>query len=184
MLLPHAKFPYNNSVNRSTGKSPFKIVHGYKPRRPVDLIPLSSHAQVSESAESFAQHVRNIHKEISKKIQLSNEEYKHKADSHKRTKKFNEGDLVMVKLRPERFLPDTMKKLHVRGAGPFKIIKKIRPNAYVLELPPDFGISSTFNISDLREYNEPTLILSEPFEPDPIIESEPLPECPPAIPPA
>ena len=54
----------------------------------------------------------------------------------------------------------------------------------MLELPPDFGISSTFNISDLREYNEPTLISSEPFEPDPVIESEPLPECPPAIPPA
>ena len=54
----------------------------------------------------------------------------------------------------------------------------------MLELPPEYGISSTFNISDLREYNEPTLIPSEPFEPDPDIESEPLPECPPAIPPA
>ena len=54
----------------------------------------------------------------------------------------------------------------------------------MLELPPDYGISSTFNISDLREYNEPTLIPSEPFEPDPVIESEPLPECPTVIPPA
>ena len=53
----------------------------------------------------------------------------------------------------------------------------------MLELPSDFGISSTFNISDLREYNEPTLIPSEPFEPDPFLESEPLPKCPPAIPP-
>ena len=54
----------------------------------------------------------------------------------------------------------------------------------MLELPPEYGISSTFNISDLREYNEPTLIPSEPFESDLVIESEPLPECPPAIPPA
>ena len=184
LLLPCAEFAYNNSINRSIGKSPFEIVLGYKPRRPVDLIPLPSHARVSESAESFARHVRNLHKEISKMIQLSNEEYKHKADSHKRTKEFNEGDLVMIKLRPKRFPPDTMKKLHARGAGPFKVIKKIGPNAYVLELPPKYGISSTFNISDLREYNEPTLIPSEPFEPDPVIESEPLPECPPAIPPA
>ena len=115
---------------------------------------------------------------------MSNEEYKYKANSHKRTKEFNEGDLVMIKLRPERFPPGTMKKLHARGAGPFKVIKKIGPNAYVLELPPEYGISSTFNIFDLREYNEPTLIPSEPFEPDPVIESEPLPECPPAIPPA
>ena len=54
----------------------------------------------------------------------------------------------------------------------------------MLELPSEFGISSTFNIFDLREYNEPTLIPSEPFEPDPVIESEPLLECAPAIPPA
>ena len=51
----------------------------------------------------------------------------------------------------------------------------------MLELPPKYGISSTFNIFDLREYNEPTLIPSEPFEPDPVIESEPLLECPPVI---
>ena len=54
----------------------------------------------------------------------------------------------------------------------------------MLELPPDFGISLTFNIFDLREYNEPALIPSEPFETDPILESETSPECPPAIPPA
>jgi len=30
--------------NRSTGKSPFEIVHGYKPNKPIDLIPLLIHA--------------------------------------------------------------------------------------------------------------------------------------------
>ena len=111
-LLPRAKFAYNNSVNRSTGKSPFEIAHGYNPRRPVDLIPLPSHARVFESIESFAKHVRKLHKEISKKIQLSNEEYKYKANSHKRTKEFNIGDLVMIKLRPKKFSSSIMKKLH------------------------------------------------------------------------
>ena len=105
------------------------------------------------------------------------------ANSRKRIKEFNEGDSVMIKLRPERFPSGTMKKLHARGAGPFKVIKKVGPNAYVLELPPEYGISSTFNISDLKEYKGPALIPSEPFGPYPIFESETLPECPPAIPP-
>ena len=52
----------------------------------------------------------------------------------------------------------------------------------MLELPPDFGISSTFNISDLKEYIEPALIPSEPFKHDPIFESETPPECPPIVP--
>ena len=39
-----------------------------------------------------------------------------------------------------------------RAAGPFKILEKINDNAYKLELPPEFGISPTFNISDLKPY--------------------------------
>jgi hypothetical protein len=36
--------------------------------------------------------------------------------------------------------------------GPFKILEKINDNAYKLELPPKFGVSPTFNISDLLPY--------------------------------
>jgi hypothetical protein len=39
-----------------------------------------------------------------------------------------------------------------RADGPFKIIEKINDNAYKLKLPPEFGVSPTFNISDLRPY--------------------------------
>ena len=85
----------------------------------------------------------------------------------------------MIRLRPERFPPGTLKKLHVQGAGPFKVIKRVGSNTYMLELPPKLGISSTFNISDLTEYRKPAMIPSETFEPDPILESEPNPECPP-----
>ena len=85
----------------------------------------------------------------------------------------------MIKLNPERFPPGTFKKLHARSAGPFKILKKIGSNAYILELPSDLGISPTFNVSDLIEYKEPMMIPSEPFGPDHIFESEPVPEYPP-----
>ena len=52
--------------------SPFEVVHGYQLRKPIDLIPLPMHARIFESAESFAQHVKSLHKEISKKISMSN----------------------------------------------------------------------------------------------------------------
>jgi hypothetical protein len=38
------------------------------------------------------------------------------------------------------------------AAGPFKILVKINDNAYKLELPPEFEVSPSFNISDLRPY--------------------------------
>ena len=84
----------------------------------------------------------------------------------------------MIRLRPERFPSGTTKKLHSRSAGPFKIIERVGPNAYVLELPHDLGISSTFNITDLTEYREPTVIPSEAFGPDPLLEREPTLEYP------
>ena len=109
---------------------------------------------------------------------MSNDAYKRQADSRKHFKEFSVGDFVMIRFRPEWFSTGTIKKLHARSAGPYKIIKKIGPNAYVLELPPDLGISSTFNISDLVEYSKPAMIPSEPFGPDPSIESDPIPEYP------
>ncbi|WVZ52364.1 hypothetical protein U9M48_003433 [Paspalum notatum var. saurae] len=39
-----------------------------------------------------------------------------------------------------------------RADGPFKIIEKINDNAYKLELPPEFGVSPTFNIAYLKPY--------------------------------
>ena len=81
-------------------------------------------------------------------------------------------------MREIMFPSGTFKKLHTRGAGPFKVLKKIRSNAYILELPSDLGINPTFNVSDLIEYKEPMMIPSEPFGPDHIFESEPLPEYP------
>ena len=43
----------------------------------------------------------------------------------------------------------------------------------IIYLPPDYGISSTFNILDLIKCKESTLISSDPFEPVPFFESDP-----------
>jgi hypothetical protein len=43
-------------------------------------------------------------------------------------------------------------KLISRADGPFTVIEKTNDNAYKVELPPEFGVSHTFNISDLRPY--------------------------------
>ena len=88
VILPTAEFFYNNFVNRSTSKSPFEVVHGYKPRTPIDLIPISPLHKVSESAESFAQRMHDLHKTIRDQPNASNLKYKTLADNHKRVKNY------------------------------------------------------------------------------------------------
>ena len=53
-ILPTTQLAYNSSVNRSIGASPFEVVHGYIPRKPLDLLPMSPHVRISEFAEAFA----------------------------------------------------------------------------------------------------------------------------------
>ncbi|KAJ0980669.1 hypothetical protein J5N97_008924 [Dioscorea zingiberensis] len=171
-LLPTAKFAYNNSVNRTTEKSPFQIVNGLTPRQPVDLIPLPPDSRPSASADSFAQHISNLHAEIRRKIVLNNASYKFVADTHRRTKDFNKGDYVLVCVHSERFPLHSFKKLHARAIGPYRIIQKLGPNAYRVDLPADLHISSVFNVEDLFPYRGtftpppfPSEIPTTPFAP-------------------
>jgi hypothetical protein len=38
--LPHIEFVYNRSVHSTTKVSPFRVVYGFNPRAPIDLLPL------------------------------------------------------------------------------------------------------------------------------------------------
>jgi len=81
-ILPTAKFAYNSSCNRSISISPVEAVHDYKPRKPINLIPMTQHPRVYKSASAFASYIHDLHKKISKKIQESNAQYKSYADLH------------------------------------------------------------------------------------------------------
>ena len=59
------------------------------------LLPMSPHVRMFESTESFARHVHDLHKEISKHIHESNACYKIRVDSHHWYLEFNVGDYVI-----------------------------------------------------------------------------------------
>ena len=99
-----------------------------------------------------------MHNEIRKKIQVSNSQYKIHADTHRHHAEFQVGDYVMIWIRLEWFPSRIVKKLQARSASPFKVLKRMGPNAYVIDLPHDYGISSSFNIEDLVAYKSPTII--------------------------
>ncbi|KAL4339670.1 hypothetical protein GQ457_08G031340 [Hibiscus cannabinus] len=51
-----------------------------------------------------------------------------------------------------------------RGDGPFQVLEKVNDNAYKLDLPGDYNVSATFNVSDLSPYDDSTDLRTNPFQ--------------------
>lgn len=151
--LPQAEFAYNSMVNRSTGRSPFSVVYTKVLNQSLDLVALPKPR--SRTAAELADFVVHTHQEVKHRLESANAAYKQAADLHRREQIFNIGDLVMAHLRKNRLPPGACPKLHDRRIGPFRITHRINDNAYVLDLPADLHISSTFNVSDLSAFHPP-----------------------------
>ena len=64
LILPQAKFAYNNSINRSTDRSPFQIVYGSSPSTTPKLSKMEQGERTSAKVEEFAKHIKSLHEEV------------------------------------------------------------------------------------------------------------------------
>ncbi|PKU78776.1 hypothetical protein MA16_Dca000119 [Dendrobium catenatum] len=150
--LSQAEFAYNSMPNRSTGMCPFNIVYTKPPNHLVDItvLPRCHNAAATKLAGDF----KTMLDTVRDKLQASNDSYKQATDVHRCSKSFQLGELVMVRLRKERFPAGTYSKLSPRKIGPVAIKHKISGNqAYVVDLPPDILTSATFNVADISQYH-------------------------------
>jgi hypothetical protein len=67
-------------------------------------------------------------------------------------------------MRKEMFPEQRRSKLMPREDGPYQIIKKINDNAYKVDLPGEYGVSATFNVSDLSSFDVGDDSRSNPLE--------------------
>ena len=76
LKLSTAELAYNTSVNRTIGKGSHEVVYDFRPRQPINLIPVTDYYRTSESAIVFASNMHQVHKKISDKIAQNNANYK------------------------------------------------------------------------------------------------------------
>jgi translation initiation factor IF-1 len=150
--LPHIEFAYNRSVHSTMKVSPFQVVYGFNSCAPIDLLPLPPSETTCFDASQRTEFILKVHETTKLNIEKTNEKYRIAASKGRKKVKLEPGDLVWLHLRKELFSELRKSKLMSHAAGPFKILAKINDNAYKLELPPEFRVSLSFNILDLRPY--------------------------------
>jgi hypothetical protein len=97
--------------------------------------------------------MQDLHQRTREQLQSKAEHTATKANKGRRELIFQTGDMVWLHLRKERFPEQRKSKLSPRGDGPFKVLKKVGDNAYVLELPEEYGVSPVFNVGDLSPFH-------------------------------
>ena len=132
------EFAYNRSMHQSIGRSPFEVVYGLKPIEPLDLAPHATSKQFSGDAEIKARKIKKLYEKVTLKIEKQKEKYFKQANMHRKFVEFQEGDLVWIHLRNDKFPQDKFGKLKPRVDDPFKILEKIRESTYKIDIFPTF----------------------------------------------
>ena len=111
-----------------------------------------------------AELVKTLHEKVREQIERKNNQRTTQANKGQKYVTFEPGDWVWVHFRKERFSEQRKSKLLPRGDGPFQVVEKINDNAYKLDLPGEYNVSTTFNVSDLSLFDAGTDSRMNPFE--------------------
>jgi hypothetical protein len=118
----------------------------------LDLSPLPLSKHVNLDGKRKAELVKWIHEKVKLNIERRIEQYAKQANKGRQQVVFEPGDWVWLHMRKERFPTQQKSKLLPRGDGPFQVLERINDNAYKLDLPREYNVSATFNVSDLSPF--------------------------------
>jgi len=149
-LLQGIQFAFNNSVNATTGFSPFYLAFG------IHTITFPCFTEAKPSlASNFNQYERDLeeaHKKIFHAQDLMIKDYDRR---HRSPPKFEVGSLVLLSREGIRWAPEqrTSVKLLQQFIGPFEILEMDTSRLNVtLKLPPTMKCHSTFHASKIQPW--------------------------------
>ncbi|GJS59542.1 putative reverse transcriptase domain-containing protein, partial [Tanacetum coccineum] len=149
--LPFVEFSYNNSYHSSIKAASYEALYRQKCRSPVCW------SEVGDSQLTGPELIRETTEKI---VQIKNRLLtacsRQKSYVDRRTKplEYEVGDMVLLKVSPWKGVVcfGKRRKLSPRYIRPFKILARVGPVAYTLELLEELkGIHSTFHVSNLKK---------------------------------
>jgi hypothetical protein len=152
--LVAAEIAYNNSVQASTGFSPFFLNTGQHPHLPLSAAVQPSNVSNNPPAAELLDGMYEDLELAETNLRAAQQRQAHYANQHRREVVFSVGDQVLLStanLRNEARAP----KLAPKFIGPFPICRVVSSVAYELELPATMSrVHPVFHVSKLKAYRD------------------------------
>ncbi|GFV89265.1 hypothetical protein TNCV_285981 [Trichonephila clavipes] len=136
--IPFLLWAYREVPNATTGTPPFLLMYGRDPKGPLSilksiwtgntLLPLN----MKGSVESYMKKLKEKLEVATHKAKLTSDvqqgSYAKYYNRQKKHREFAPGDQVLV------LIPDSTNKLYARWTDPVKVVKRVKPNSYHLQM--------------------------------------------------
>lgn len=155
--LPWAEYAHNTLQSSATRISPFQCQFGFQP----PLFPEQEEEVGVPSVTHFMRRCRRTWRKARRTLLRTSAAMRAQANRRRRPAlHFRPGQRVWLSSR-DLPLQVESRKLAPRYVGPFKVVRRVNPVAYRLQLPRSLRINPTFHVSLLRP------VLSSPHAPAP-----------------
>jgi len=148
--LSSAEYWYNTLAHSAIGCSPFEALYGYAPRS----LGLPSVQCSGADISQWIQEKQLMNRLLQQHLHCAQHHMKMQADKGRSDRSFQVGDSVYLKLQPyvqSSLAPRANQKLAFKFFGPYKVIGKVGPVAYKLQLPSSTSIHNVFHVSQLKQ---------------------------------
>jgi hypothetical protein len=170
-FLPWAEWSYNTAHHSSIGMTPFEAVYGRTPPvlRAYDRLAATDRTELDLELADRDETLRRLKTHLA----TAQNRMKQTHDKGRREREFEVDQLVFVRAQPYRqstLRPILNQKLGYKYYGPYRVLQRIGPVAYRLDLPEGTRIHPVFHVSALKAQIGPNHVvgstLPEPMEED------------------
>jgi hypothetical protein len=145
------EFTYNNGYQASLKMSPFEALYG---RKCNTLVRWDNPSDRAVFGPELLKEMEEKMLKIKQNLKAAQDREKSYADKNRTHGEFKVGEHVFLKLKSNRssLKLGNCAKLAARFCGPFEILERIGPVAYLLALPASMTVHNLFHVSLLKKY--------------------------------